>query len=229
MSEWKALITQFEASREVMALATAVRTTGSTYRKAGAGLLLNARGRLAGSITSGCVEDEISQLSRSIMDGAEPTLHSFDLLPRFGCQGVIDVLVERILPGNAFLTHAAQALRTRTTWRAVTVFASSSRPLGSQTLAGELPPENEALVQTVLPPVRLVVIGDGLENESLFVLAANLGWDLEIVPTVREVPTPDARTAVVVKAQKFGRDLAALQSLLAMPIAYLGLMGPARR
>src|SRR5215813_15466038 len=88
MSEWTAIVRQFEVSCEVMALATAVRTTGSTYRKPGARLLLDARGRMAGSITSGCVENEIAGLARDIMAGAEPSLHSFDLLPRFGCQGV---------------------------------------------------------------------------------------------------------------------------------------------
>src|SRR5262249_4522010 len=208
MSEWTAIVKQFEASREVMALATAVRTTGSTYRKAGARLLLNARGRLAGSITSGCVEDEIAGLARDIMVGAEPSLHSFDLLPRFGCQGVVDVLIERILPDNEFLVHAGRALRSRHAWRGATVFSSGTRPLGSIIVTAESPPENEALAQTILPPIRLVIIGEGLENESVAIFGRTLGWDVLIAPTFAEVPPTDARTAVVVKAQKFGRDLA---------------------
>jgi xanthine dehydrogenase accessory factor len=229
MSELKSIVASFETGREPMALATAVRTVGSTYRKPGARLLLNAGGRIAGSMSSGCLEDEIAGLARPILASATPALHSFDMRPRFGCNGTIDVLIERVLPGNEFLARAAQALQTRSAWKAATIFSSSTRPLGSIAVLGEPPPDEEAFVQTMVPPIRLVVIGEGLENEVLVALAKALGWDTVLTPSPVEVPPPDARTAIIVKAHKFGRDLAALKLLLTLPIPYLGLMGPTRR
>jgi len=85
------------------------------------------------------------------------------------------------------------------------------------------------MVQNVVPPFRRIVLGDGLENDSLAGFAHTMGWEVMFASSVAQMPAPDVRTAVVVKAQKFGRDLAALQSLLAQPIGYLGLMGPAHR
>jgi xanthine/CO dehydrogenase XdhC/CoxF family maturation factor len=57
VSELKAIVEKFGAARGPLALATAVRTTGSTYRRPGARLLLDGSGRLAGSLSSGCLED----------------------------------------------------------------------------------------------------------------------------------------------------------------------------
>ncbi len=75
----------------------------------------------------------------------------------------------------------------------------------------------------------MIAIGEGLENEALLVLADALGWDAVLAPSPDDIPPPDFRTAVVVKAHKIGRDLAALKALLKLPIPYIGLMGPARR
>ncbi len=140
MSELKSIVAGFEERCAPLALATAVRTIGSTYRKPGARLLLGPAGRLAGSMSSGCLEDEIAGLARPVLADGEPSLHTFDLRPRFGCHGTIDVLIERVLPGNEFLTQAARGLRTRTTWRAATVYSSSTRALGSIVVRGEPPP-----------------------------------------------------------------------------------------
>ncbi|OAI43271.1 hypothetical protein AYO41_02315 [Verrucomicrobia bacterium SCGC AG-212-E04] len=229
MSELKSIVAEFARHTEPMALATAVRSVGSTYRKAGARLLLDAKGRLAGSMSSGCLEDEVAELARPVIAGGPPVLRSFDLRPRFGCNGTIEIFIERVVRGNAFLTAAAEVLAARTAWKVVTVFASTTRPLGTSGLVGEAPPDHEAFVQTVLPPVRVVVVGDGLDNEALVQIAGVLGWDIVLAATPADIPLPDVRTAIVVKAHKFGRDYAALQALLALPVAYVGLLGPARR
>jgi xanthine dehydrogenase accessory factor len=229
VSELKAIVEKFGAARGPLALATAVRTTGSTYRRPGARLLLDGSGRLAGSLSSGCLEEEIAGLVRAVLVDRDPTLHSFDLRPRFGCHGTMDILIEPLEPNNEFLGHAVVGLRTRATWTAATVFSSSTRALGSLVVRGERPPEDEAFVQTIEPPIRLIALGDGLENEMIAALAVALGWETIFAATPNEIPPPDARTAVVVKAHKMGRDLAALKNLLKLPIPYVGLVGPNRR
>ena len=229
MRELRFILAEFAARAEPMALATAVRTIGSTYRKPGARLLLDARGRVAGSLSSGCLEDEIAELARPVIATGAAVRQSFDMRPRFGCNGTIEILIERVAPGNEFLAHAAHALANRTPWKAATVFASETRSLGSFAVVGEAPPENEAFVQTLQPPIRLVVVGDGLDNDALLQFANVLGWDTALAPSPAEIPAPDGHTAVVVKAHKFGHDFAALRALLALPVAYVGLLGPVRR
>ncbi|MDB6074723.1 MAG: hypothetical protein JWO89_2363, partial [Verrucomicrobiaceae bacterium] len=49
--------------REPVALATVVRTTGSTYRKPGARMLVRADRSSAGMVSAGCLEQDLIERS----------------------------------------------------------------------------------------------------------------------------------------------------------------------
>ena len=94
------------------ALATIVGTRGSTYRRAGARLLVREDGTWEGNISGGCLEGEVVDVGARVIDRDEPELVSYDLTADeeaiwgwgLGCNGAIDVLVE---PG----AQAAVAIR----------------------------------------------------------------------------------------------------------------------
>lgn len=85
-----------------MALATIVGVKGSTYRRAGARLLVPEAGALIGNLSGGCLEGEVEGLARSVMAEGRPQLALFDLTADdeviwgwgLGCNGAIEVFIE---------------------------------------------------------------------------------------------------------------------------------------
>ncbi|WP_129116272.1 XdhC family protein [Halegenticoccus tardaugens] len=82
-------------------LATVVDVEGSAYRRPGAKMLLEPDGGGAGSITAGCLEDEVRKLANDVLEAGEPRIETWDLTGDndvwgmgVGCNGVITVLLE---------------------------------------------------------------------------------------------------------------------------------------
>ena len=82
-------------------LATVTRVEGSAYRRPGAKMLLDPDGGGAGSITAGCLEDEVRALAVDVLEAGEPRVETWDLTGDddvwglgVGCNGVITVLLE---------------------------------------------------------------------------------------------------------------------------------------
>jgi xanthine dehydrogenase accessory factor len=91
---------------EPAVLATVVRTEGSSYRLPGARLLLSQNGHRVGSVSGGCLEDDIVKKAWWLTTQG-PVLRKYDTTPDgeiatdgygLGCNGVIYVLLERLLP-----------------------------------------------------------------------------------------------------------------------------------
>lgn len=84
-------------------LATVVDIEGNAYRRPGAKMLLDAGGSGIGSITAGCLEDELIRVAGEVRATGEPRLVTYDLMEDddedvwglgVGCNGVIEVLLE---------------------------------------------------------------------------------------------------------------------------------------
>jgi xanthine dehydrogenase accessory factor len=102
MSELRSLIEAARALRqrgEASLIATVVDVHGSSYRKPGARMLFTAERWLAGSVSGGCLERDIVAKGPWRTRDARARLVTYDgaLDERSGsgCDGVIDVLVER--------------------------------------------------------------------------------------------------------------------------------------
>jgi xanthine dehydrogenase accessory factor len=222
--------------KEPLALATLVRARGSSYRRPGARMLISRDGASAGSLSAGCIEDEVIACAREVLANGAPHLMSFDTRRRFGCNGSIDIFVETA-PEDV-LRVLRDCLHTRNRCEIMTVFENSeslgSRCLGSKASllysAGERLPADGAFVQTIEPPLRLIIIGSGHDALALRAHATLLGWETVAIEAITELrDTVDARTAVVVATHNFGRDCAALRHLFPMGLHYLGLVGPRKR
>ena len=119
-----------------------------------------------------------------------------------------------------------------------------SRILDIETDAGPV----RALLEVLVPPLRLVVYGAGNDAQPLVHLAASLGWHITVVDgrpnlattarfpeaaAVRIVPVrelesqvPDPGGYYVLLSHNYAYDLAALQTLLPTAAPYIGLLGP---
>ena len=103
------LLPMFERARSERAplvLATVVATRGSTYRKAGAQMLIGAGGRYEGILSGGCLEGDLAAHAASVLETGAPKLVRYDnggdddLLWGLGagCEGGMDVWLVRLDP-----------------------------------------------------------------------------------------------------------------------------------
>jgi xanthine dehydrogenase accessory factor len=90
------------------ALATVVLVEGSSYRRAGARMLVTDDGELTGAISGGCLEGDALRKARLAMAQQQPMLVTYDttddddakLGVGLGCNGIIHILIEPIDTAN---------------------------------------------------------------------------------------------------------------------------------
>ncbi|MDQ4108475.1 MAG: XdhC family protein, partial [Actinomycetota bacterium] len=111
-----AAIEALSAKGERLALATIVAVRGSTYRRPGARLLVPEQGSPVGNISGGCLEGDVADMARLVMDEGRGRLAGWDLTADddavwglgLGCNGAIEVFIE---PAER-AAEVAAALRT---------------------------------------------------------------------------------------------------------------------
>lgn len=131
--------------------------------------------------------------------------------------------------------------------RAVAIDYSFTAELREGALAG-----SRVFFESLTPPVQLVVCGAGTDAQPVVAQAAALGWSVVVLDQradfARELRFPEAeqvivakdaaaleglrfdrRTAAIVMSHSFAQDTFFLESLLARPLGYLGVLGSRRR
>ena len=87
---------------EQVALATVVETWGSSPRPAGSRLAVSASGKLAGSVSGGCIEGAVADVAKQTMQTGTPQLLDFGISDErawevgLACGGKLKVFVERL-------------------------------------------------------------------------------------------------------------------------------------
>jgi xanthine/CO dehydrogenase XdhC/CoxF family maturation factor len=191
-------------------------------------MLICADGSSAGSLSGGCLEDEVMRRAAEVMKSGTPSLMTFDTRLRFGCNGSIDVFVERLR--DDFLPQLARNFAARRGCRVATVFAGADDNLGTRFVSREAAISADSFVQEIQPAIRLLIFGEGPDSVPLRALAEILGWDLVEIDEPGELSHhADSRTAAIVKSHNYGRDFAALCHLLKLDLPYVGLLGPRKR
>ena len=236
------------------ALATLFRVEGSSYRRCGARLLLERKGKRYGSISGGCLEDDLIERLRKLAPGTREeviydTTAENDLVwgVGLGCHGIVRVLLEHLGAPPSWATAAQQRLNQRLPATLIvdpsgTRFAESDQPR----------PSADEFVDQVEPPLRLAIFGAGEDARPLVCLAKTLGWTVEVrdprpalasserfpeadlihaghVETLTAELHPDPRTAAVIMTHSYRFDQPLLAALLPLGLNYLGLLGPRRR
>ena len=122
-----------DRGRRPAVLATVVKVAGSTYRKPGARMLFPAGGEPVGMVSGGCLEADLSERARAVLDSGEPRTVVYDMRSPddlvwglgLGCNGEVRVLLEPLLPGKhpGYLDFLQRCLRERRAGVVATVFA----------------------------------------------------------------------------------------------------------
>jgi xanthine/CO dehydrogenase XdhC/CoxF family maturation factor len=245
------------------ALATLVTVEGSSYRRPGARLLLLGDGTRIGSISGGCLEDDLLEHVRRTLADGQPRTIRYDTTKEndlvwgvgLGCQGVVQVAVERLGPRPAWTEALRANFQARRATALAVVFGETAGAAAGTHLAEKLPPlpaGAHVYQETVAAPVPLVVFGAGEDARPLVRLGRELGWHVTVVDsraghaTLARFPEADAvivaapeeaavrvpldtRTFAVVMTHRYRDDVPLLRTLLPLPLAYLGLLGPKKR
>ncbi len=72
-------ITKIVRSDREAVLATIIDVEGNAYRRPGAKMVVTPDGS-GGSITAGCLEDEVVELARRVLEEGEPRVETYDLM-----------------------------------------------------------------------------------------------------------------------------------------------------
>lgn len=210
-------------------LATVIGVDGSTYRGAGARMVVRADGSTVGAVSGGCLEADILARAAEVLAAGVPDIAHYDTRSSddavfglgMGCRGVIDVRLE---------------------------------PLAGDTLARAIEELAELRARSA---VRLLVCGGGTDAIPVVRLAAAVGWLVTVVDhrpsfaTAERFPEAervirldtsgteralasalqlDEFVAAVVMAHAAAHDRARLHELLGVEgVRYLGVLGPRRR
>ena len=111
MKEILAVIKAFEEAHRAgrqCALATVVHVEGSSYRRPGARMLVDDTGQLTGAISGGCLEGDALTKAMLVLSRQKAKLVTYDTTDEddaklgvgLGCNGVIQVLIEPIIPAD---------------------------------------------------------------------------------------------------------------------------------
>jgi len=240
---------------ERVAVATVVATRSSAPRPVGSKLFVRDDGSIEGSVSNGCVENDVILAAQEVLAGGEPRLITYGITDEmaFGvglpCGGEIDVFVEpdRGDQSDVVLTvvagedvgqklHDPELEQTARRRGRSHVFEHEGRTI---------------FADVSVPPPRLFVYGAIDTAEALCAAAKLLGWrtivadarprfaTTERIPSADELlvlwpdealahVVPDAATAVVVLTHDDKFDLPLVHGALATEAFYLGWLGSRR-
>lgn len=244
---------QWLAEGHRVTLATVTKTWGSSPRPVGAMLALRGDGQLVGSVSGGCIEDDLVQrLQESPFTGHTPQRVTYGLnaeeAHRFGlpCGGSMELVLEPLQP-RSLMAELAQRLQQRQLVRRSLDLQSGEVTL-SQANAGDVLTLDDGILHSIHGPQwRLLVIGAGQLSRYLVEMAVALdyritvcdpreehsgNWDLPGVTLTREMPDdvviamqPDARCAIVALTHDPKLDDMALLEALKSEAFYVGAIG----
>lgn len=98
-------------------LATVFETAGSTYSKCGAQMLITDDGRFQGMLSGGCLEGDLAERARSVLDSGRSQSVVYDLGKSdeelwglgVGCDGVMKIFLQPLWPNTNYEPFAAMA------------------------------------------------------------------------------------------------------------------------
>ncbi|MHA6203536.1 XdhC family protein [Dyella soli] len=131
-----------EPRREGAALVTITRTHGSTFRRAGASMLVLHDGRMVCELSGGCPQRDIALRAQRVIGDDQPTLVEYgrhanlDVMLETGCGGELEVLIEPLREPRdlAFLESIADMRARRVAGAMATVYAVDGQILAPRPL-----------------------------------------------------------------------------------------------
>jgi len=237
-------------------LGTIVRTWGSAPRPVGSLVVIRDDGLVAGSVSGGCIEDDlVDRVRRKALAAATPQRVTYGVTAeeafRFGlpCGGTIELILEPLGARSKIAELLARVAAGQQTVRTLDM-KTGDVTLADGTGADLLVFDDDRLVTAHGPRWRLLVIGAGQLTHYVAQMALALdyqvticdpreeyadGWLVPGTELLRTMPDdtvtelrPDSHTAVLALTHDPKLDDLALMEALKSPAFYVGAIGSMR-
>jgi xanthine dehydrogenase accessory factor len=232
---------------------TVVRTWGSSPRPEGATMAIREDGLVVGSVSGGCIEDDLiaavreKGITRTVPEVVTYGI-SADEAHRFGlpCGGTIQLVVEPLGPHSRMDELLALAQRRVLTRRTLDL-ATGAVELSTASAEEQLRMADGSLISLHGPRLRMLIIGAGQLSQFLAQIAVGLeyqvtvcdpreeyrgSWSLPGVDVVHAMPDDlvlemklDSRSAVIALTHDPKLDDLALMEALKTDAFYVGAIG----
>jgi xanthine/CO dehydrogenase XdhC/CoxF family maturation factor len=282
---------------EKAVLATVVEVKGSSYRRAGARMLIGAGGETIGTVSGGCLEADVLERAKKVLQTGAAQIFTYDTTAledsvfslNMGCRGVIRVLLEPARK-NAIFEFLRDAAAQRKSCVLATLIAKSENfplPVGAKLLvhaetdfgdetnliirdvlsdAARALADNqkfskiyeadsemaEFFIESINPPLKLLLFGAGYDAIPLAGFARDLGWRVVVIdhrsgwanaerfPQTDEIIVSraenldenlfrDETSVAVLLTHNYEADREILSRLLDSSCRYIGALGPKKR
>ena len=193
----------WQQAGQPVVLVTVARTWGSSPRPAGSFMAINARGLTVGSVSGGCIEDDLIERIHAegidaVCVGGRPVVLRYGVSAeqarRFGlpCGGTVELVLEPLGAHSQLAELLAARQQRQALCRELDIAsgAVTLRPATPQDEPGVIghaaeeadaatsTPDTRRLLTPFGPPVRLIVIGAGDLSRFLCEMALGLGFEL---------------------------------------------------
>lgn len=235
------------------ALVTVARTFGSAPRPAGAWMALREDGLVQGSVSGGCIEDDLlRRMASGRLAGEKPFRLDYGVTReearRYGlpCGGTLELVVEPA-PAPALLAELERRIAAGQLARRTVDLDSGAVSLDESPADAAVAWDGTTLTTPHGPGWRLLIIGAGQISRYLAEMAQALDyavtvcdprkqyhteWDVAGAPWVPGFPDdvvldmrPDPRTAIIALTHDPKLDDMALLEALKTPAFYVGALG----
>lgn len=248
-------------------LVTVVFLEGSSYRKPGVRMLISEDLNSVGAISGGCVEKEIIQRAKSVFRDKKSKIITYDGRYRLGCEGILYILIEPFYVSTDFLNSLNEANSKRESLKIESSFLKQDEAFGNFgsfitfqnkhqfTFTEAFDIENlnqeEIFTQILQPSFKLIIIGGEHDAVKLCKIAANLGWEIEVITSTKDskklLDFPGANTvigespetiqfkgitencAIVIMNHSYVQDLKYVVKLTDYQPKYIGILGAPNR
>ncbi|MDQ6741503.1 MAG: XdhC family protein [Candidatus Dormibacteraeota bacterium] len=243
---------QWRAAGDAVAIATVVETWGSSPRPLGSKMLASSSGKMAGSVSNGCIEGDVFEAAQEVLASGRPRLVEYgvadDVAFEVGlaCGGHIEVMIQ---PAGEIHDRALDLLAAERPFVLRTDLQSGASELLEQAPDFELARrDGETFWEPFGRPADMVIIGAIHIAIPLHRMAKLMGYRVTIVDARGKFASPerfpeadrilvqwpdealagltvDRSTAVVILTHDPKFDMPALRSVLRTDAGYVGAIG----
>ena len=181
-------------------LATIIETDGSSYRKAGAMMLINDMGQYFGLLSGGCLESDIMRQARRCWENQQNRVIEYDMREEedlawqlgIGCGGMVRILLQPVSANNYYLNldvlNSCLEQRQKVEYHQQIdegMPINKVLPLGikskNSTTCKQVNGCADVFVQSLSPSPYLAVFGAGVDAQPVVSIAAELGWQVLLI------------------------------------------------
>src|SRR5712664_2679182 len=254
MREVLSELIEWTKAGEQIALATVIETWGSSPRPLGSKMAVTRSGKMAGSVSNGCIEGAVFDEAQKVLKSGEPKVAAFGVADDvafdvgLACGGHIEVFVEPFGPVHEQLIAMLQR-NEQATLRTNLVTGEADLVEGWTPPGSELAHrDGDLFVEPFRRPAHMIIVGAIHIAIPLHRLAKLMGYRVTVVDarakfaTKERFPdadelivawpdeamsrlTLDSSTYVVILTHDPKFDLPALRAVLGKDVGYIGAIG----